>query len=185
MTFKDLASYFEKIEKTTSRLEITKLLAQIFKKLTAKELEMTVFLLQGRVAPLYEKVEFGMAEKMVIKAAVLALNIDSKFFMKEYKKIGDLGETVEYFKRQFPSFEEKELKIEEVFFSLDKIAKEAGEGSYERKINLLSSLIQHLDPLSCRYLVRIPTGVLRLGFSDMMLLKRLITSDPIWGILPK
>jgi len=173
MTFQKLVSYFEKIEKTNSRLEITKLLAQLFKKLRAKELEMTVFLLQGRVAPLYEKVELGMAEKMVIKAAVLALNIDIKFFMKEYKKIGDLGETVEYFKKQFSSFEEKELKIEEVFFSLDKIAKEAGEGSYERKISLLSSLIRQLDPLSCRYLVRIPTGVLRLGFSDMTILDAL------------
>jgi DNA ligase-1 len=173
MTFKDLASYFEKIEKTTSRLAITELLAQLFKKLTAKELEMTVFLLQGRVAPLYEKVEFGMAEKMVIKAAVLALNLDTKFFMKEYKKIGDLGETVYYFKKQFPSFEEKELKIEDVFSSLEKMAKEAGEGAYERKINLLSSLIRQLDPLSCCYLVRIPTGVLRLGFSDMTILDAL------------
>jgi DNA ligase-1 len=173
MTFKDLASYFEKIEKTTSRLAITELLAQLFKKLTAKELEMTVFLLQGRVAPLYEKVEFGMAEKMVIKAAVLALNLDAKFFIKEYKKIGDLGETVYYFKKQFPSFEEKELKIEDVFYSLEKIAKETGEGAYERKINLLSSLIRQLDPLSCCYLVRIPTGVLRLGFSDMTILDAL------------
>ena len=164
MTFKDLASYFEKIEKTTSRLAITELLAQLFKKLTVKELEMTVFLLQGRVAPLYEKVEFGMAEKMVIKAAVLALNLDAKFFIKEYKKIGDLGETVYYFKKQFPFFEEKELKIEDVFSSLEKIAKETGEGAYERKINLLSSLIRQLDPLSCCYLVRIPTGVLRWVF---------------------
>jgi DNA ligase 1 len=173
MTFKDLASYFEKIEKTTSRLEITKLLAQLFKKLTAKELEMTVFLLQGRVAPLYEKVEFGMAEKMVIKAASLALNLESKFFMKEYKKIGDLGETVEYFKKQTPSFEEKKLSIKEVFETLYQIATCAGEGSQEKKIALLSMLIRQLDPLSCRYLVRIPTGVLRLGFSDMTILDAL------------
>jgi len=173
MTFKKLAFYFEKIEKTKSRLEITKLLAQLFKKLLPKELEMTVFLLQGRVAPLYEKIEFGMAEKMVIKAAVLALNLENKFFMSEYKKIGDLGETVEYFKKQFTSFEEKDLEIEEVFATLYQMAVASGEGSQERKINLLSSLIRQLDPLSCRYLVRIPTGVLRLGFSDMTILDAL------------
>jgi len=173
MSFKDLAFFFEKIEKTKSRLEITELLAKLFKKLNPNELEMTIFLLQGRVAPLYEKVEFGMAEKMVIKAVVSALNLENKFFMKEYKKNGDLGETVEYFKKQFTSFEEKELKIEEVFNTLYQIAIASGEGSQERKINLLSSLIRQLDPLSCRYLVRIPTGVLRLGFSDMTILDAL------------
>jgi DNA ligase I, ATP-dependent (dnl1) len=34
-------------------------------------------------------------------------------------------------------------------------------------------LIRQLDSLSCRYLVRIPTGVLRLGFSDMTILDAL------------
>jgi len=173
MTFKRLASYFEKIEKTNSRLEITQLLAKLFEDLTSKELEMTIFLLQGRVSPLYEKIEFGMAEKMVIKAVLLALNLDDKFFMNQYKKIGDLGEAVEYFKKQFISFEERDLEIEEVYQSLFEIAKSSGEGSQDIKIHYLSSLIRQLDPLSCRYLVRIPIGILRLGFSDMTILDAL------------
>jgi len=173
MTFQKLVSYFEKIEKTTSRLEITRLLSLLFKELNSSEIEKTIYLLQGRVAPLYEKIEFGMAEKMVIKAAILALNLDNKFFVNQYKKIGDLGETVEYFKKQTPSFEEKKLSIKEVFENLYQIATSAGEGSQEKKIGLLSMLIRQLDSLSCRYLVRIPTGVLRLGFSDMTILDAL------------
>jgi DNA ligase-1 len=173
MTFQKLAIFFEKIEKTTSRLEITQLLASLFKELTPIEIEKTVFLLQGRVVPLYEKIEFGMAEKTIIKAITLALNLENKLFINQYKKIGDLGETVEYFKKQFASFEEKELTIKEVFDTLYQIATASGEGSQEKKISLLSTLIRQLDPLSCRYIVRIPTGILRLGFSDMTVLDAL------------
>lgn len=43
-------------------------------------------------------------------------------------------------------------------------------GSQEAKISILSKLIRQLDPLSCRYLARIPLGVMRLGFSDMTVL---------------
>lgn len=170
MKFSKLASYFEKIENTSSRLAITHLLAQLFKELDDKEIEKTVYLLQGRVAPLYEKTEFGMAEKMIIKSAILALNLEKKTFLSRYKKIGDLGKTVEEFKKEVSSFEEKSLSVLEVYQRLYQLATAAGEGSQEVKLNILSTLIRQLDPLSSRYIVRIPAGVMRLGFSDMTVL---------------
>lgn len=170
MKFKELALYFSKIEEITARLEITRILAELFSKLSKEEIGKTLYLLQGRLSPLYEKIELGMAEKMVIKAVIMALNIDQKMFILRYKKIGDLGKTVESFKKEILSLEEKELTINEVYKILWQIAHETGEGSQERKLNLLSHLIRQLDPLSCRYLVRIPTGALRLGFSDMTVL---------------
>ncbi len=170
MKFSQLAKYFEKISQTSSRLEITKNLAELFKKLKADELEQVVYLLQGRIRPEYEGAEFGMAEKMVIKAITLALNIDKNYFEKEYKKIGDLGETVSFFKKQYFSFEEKEMEINEVYEFFYKIALSTGDGSQDKKISFLSQLIRQLDFLSAKFIVRIPTGVLRMGFSDMTIL---------------
>lgn len=170
MKFKDLAFYIEKIENTSSRLVITELLAELFKKLTSGEIEKTLYLLQGRVVPLFEKLEFSLAEKTIIKAVSKGLNIDRPLLEKTYKKIGDLGETVEYFKKQIQLFDEKDLGVLEVYHSLFELAKAGGEGSQEVKINMLISLIRQLDPLSSRYLVRIPMGALRLGFSDMTVL---------------
>ncbi|MGB9883367.1 MAG: ATP-dependent DNA ligase [Microgenomates group bacterium] len=170
MKFSQLAKYFQEISENSSRLEITRILAELFQKLEALELEKVVYLLQGRVRPQYEGVEFGMAEKMIIKAAILALNIEKNYFEKEYKKIGDLGETVEFFKKQFYSFEEKEMEVNEVYDFFYKIATASGEGSQEVKISLLSQLIRQLDPLSAKFLVRIPTGNIRMGFSDMTIL---------------
>lgn len=170
MKFSKLAEFFEKIEKTSSRLEITYLLAELFQKLPVDEIEKTTYLLQGRVAPLYEKLEFGIAEKMVIRSILLALNVDKDLFTSEFRKSGDIGTTAELFKKRYPSLEEQDRSIINVYEELKKVAESGGSGSQEVKMKLLSHLIRQLDPRSVRYLVRIPLGVMRLGFSDMTVL---------------
>ncbi|MEK7633921.1 MAG: ATP-dependent DNA ligase [Patescibacteria group bacterium] len=170
MLFSELARYFEKIEKNSSRLEITRILAELFKSLNHDEIGKVVYLLQGRVGPAYEGIDFGMAERTIIKSAISALNIDRSYFEKEFKKSGDLGTTVENFKKQYRSFEEKDMEVLTVFDFFYRLATASGNGSQEVKISLLSQLIRQLDPLSGRYLVRLPTGIIRLGFSDMTIL---------------
>ena len=115
MKFSELAVYLEKIEKNTSRIEITKVLADLFKSLTSQEIGKVVYLLQGKVGPPYEGINLGMAERTIIKAAVSALNIEKAYFERDFKKTGDLGQTVEGFKKQYPSFEEKDMEVLSVF----------------------------------------------------------------------
>lgn len=170
MYFSTLATYFERIEEKSSRLEITHILAELFNQLSVEEIGQTVYLLQGRVAPLFEKTEFGMAEKTVIKSIVSSLNVDRPYFEKENRRLGDVGKTVEEFKKQYVSFEEREMTINEVFLDLERLAKASGDGSNEMKVGILSGLIRQLDSKSCRYLVRIPQGMMRLGFSDMTII---------------
>ncbi len=170
MFFSELAKYFEKIEKNSSRLEITRILSELFKSLNAQEIGKVVYLLQGKVGPAYEGIDFGMAERTIIKSAMSALNIDRSYFEKEFKKNGDLGQTVENFKKLYTSFEEKDMEVLVVFDFFYRLATASGNGSQEIKVSLLSQLIRQLDPLSGRYLVRLPTGIIRLGFSDMTIL---------------
>lgn len=180
MKFAKLASFFEQIEKTSSRLTITDLLAQLFNALSPGEIQNAIYLLQGRVAPLYEKIESGMAEKMVIRGVVKALQIEEKTFRHEYQTSGDIGKTVEILKKRHPTLLERQLSVSDVFQNLHELAVAAGEGSQERKIQILADLVQSLDPLSARYVVRIPMGIMRLGFSDMTVLDSLswmITHD--------
>src|SRR3990167_10304469 len=136
MKFSEFAVYIEQIEKASSRLTMTELLAELFKKLNKEEIEKTVYLLQGRLAPLYDAIEFGMAEKMIGKSVVVALNIDKKAFEREFKKIGDLGRATEYFKKQIRSLESKDLSILEVFDSLYRLATAAKEGSQDVKVQI-------------------------------------------------
>src|SRR3990167_10680007 len=115
MLFSELSRFFEKIEKNSSRLEITRILAELFNKLNAQEIAKVVYLLQGKVGPAYEGIDFGMAERTIIKSAMSALNVDRSYFEKEFKKSGDLGQTVESFKKQYASFEEKDMEVLTVF----------------------------------------------------------------------
>src|SRR3989338_3088469 len=170
MLFSELAKYFERIEKNSSRLEITRILSELFKSLNAQEIGKVVYLLQGRVGPAYVGIDFGMAERTIIKASMSALNIDRSYFEKEFKKFGDLGQTVESFKKLYRSFEEKDMEVLMVFDFFYRLATASGTGSQDTKISLLAQLIRQLDPLSGRYLVRLPTCIIRLGFSDMTIL---------------
>lgn len=170
MKFSELSIYFDRISQNSSRLEITRVLAELFKKLSPSEIEKVVYLLQGRVRPAYEGIDFGMAEKMIIKAALSALNIEKDYFEKEFKKIGDLGQAIEHFKKEIHSFEERDMEVEEVYGIFYKLATASGQGSQEEKISYLSQLIRTLDPLSSRFLARLPTGTIRMGFSDMTVL---------------
>ncbi|MCS6956326.1 MAG: ATP-dependent DNA ligase, partial [Patescibacteria group bacterium] len=68
------------------------------------------------------------------------------------------------------SFEESNPEIKEIYDNFYKIATSSGEGSQELKLGILSHMIRQVDPLSARFLVRIPTGNIRMGFSDMTIL---------------
>ena len=173
MHFSELASFFHTIENTSSRNEMTKILAELFKKLHEDEIDKVIYLLQGRIAPTYVKIDFGLGEKLVIKAITRALNIEHKHFMNRYKSKGDIGEAAEFFKKEIRSIGERDMTVKEVFVILEKITKASGGGSQDTKLALLAELIQTIDSLSTRYLVRIPINTLRLGFSDMTILDSL------------
>lgn len=173
MKFQEFSTFIQSVEKTSSRVEITKILAELFRKLKPDEFEKAAYLLEGQISPRFKIINFGMAEKMVIRAVVYALQADTEKFTKEYKQAGDIGDVTEKYKHSHPTLLKKDLSLIEVFHKLEEIALASGEGSVEKKIHMLAGLINDLDPLSSRYIVRIPLGVLRLGFSDMTILDAL------------
>lgn len=172
MTFKDLSHYLQKLENTASRNDMILLLSDLFKEVKASDFDKVMYLLQGRVAPLYVNLEFGMADKMILRALALAFEKEEKDVLEQFKKIGDIGELAETLntKHQSPA---TQLSISDVFGELEKIANLGGAGSVDKKIDTLSTLFKNADSLSSRYIARIPVAKLRLGFSDMTVLDSL------------
>jgi len=166
MLFSDLACYFQRLEETRSRIAITEILAEVFTHASADEIGKLIYLLQGRVAPLYEATEFGMADKFVIRAIALAYDIEPDRVTKEFKKFGDVGKAAE----ALHTGEADRLSILDVFTLLLEIAQSNGVGSQEKKIRLMADILKKSDALSARYLTRIPLDKLRLGFSDVTIL---------------
>jgi len=170
MKFRELAEYLSKLEKTASRLKITEILADLFKKSLPNEIDKICYLSLGRLAPAYEGIEFNLADKLIIRALAQAFKKTPLEINQKYKQLGDLGDTTEYFDRQQSA---KPLSVNEVYGRLWEIAKDAGGGSVERKISLMASLIDDLDALSAKYVTRIPLGRLRLGFSELTIMDAL------------
>ncbi len=172
MTFKTLAEHLQKLENTASRNDMILLLSDLFKEVPSENFDHVMYLLQGRVAPLYVNLEFGMADKMIVKALTSAYTLDEKEVLSEFKKVGDIGELAETLNAQHKT-ESGKLTISHLFGELEKIANSSGSGSVEQKTDILAKLLKEADPLSSRYIARIPVAKLRLGFSDMTVLDSL------------
>src|SRR5687767_3449782 len=170
MKFKNLSKHLEKLESTASRNTMIELLAELFREADATEIDKMIYLLQGRVAPLYEPIEFGMAEKQMLKAIAFAYEVPDKTVAADYKKIGDLGVMAE---KMAQHHQGGSPTVSDVFDELKKVAETGGAGSVEKKMNIMADLLKSLDPLSARFVSRIPVGKMRLGFSDMTVLDSL------------
>ena len=169
MQFKRLAAYLEKLEETASRNKITQILAELFKEAETQEIDRTVYLLLGRLAPPYENIVFNLAERMMVKVIAEAYQKDIEAVKKLYKEKGDLGTAAQ----ELAATKGGNLSVSEVYNKLREIALYEGAGSQERKITETAKLLSNLTPLGARYVARIPVGRLRLGFSDKTIIDAL------------
>src|SRR5688572_13783729 len=162
MKFSELATYLEKLEDTPGRLEITRILSELFKKSPPSEIDKVTYLALGTLAPNYESIILNIAEKMMIRVLSLAYGKDSAEVTRIYKAKGDMGNVAQ----ELASKSMGDLSVSEVYEKLVEIAKDNGEGSQERKVTKTSDLLKKLNPISARFVTRIPIGKLRLGFSE-------------------
>lgn len=177
MQFSELTQYFEKLEKTSSRLVLIEILSELFKKTPSSEIEKIVYLIQGRLAPFFAPIEIGMAEKTVAEALALAYGSTKEEVIKEFNKLGDMGLAAEQFNlKPKISNVKSQISVGEVCEILLQIANTKGEGTVEKRQILLSDLLKKLDATSAKHLVRIPLGNTRLGIGDPTVLDALATA---------
>ncbi|MEK7129993.1 MAG: DNA ligase, partial [Patescibacteria group bacterium] len=171
MLFSDLAQTFKKLEETASRNKMTEILADLFRRAGTAEIGKICYLLLGRVAPLFEPIEFGVADKFMIRAIARAYGAGEDRVRRVFKKAGDIGLAAqECYHVPLHGSRVQRLSVSDIFVRLTTITAMGGVGSQEKKIEALASLLASVDSLSARYIARIPLDKLRLGFSDMTML---------------
>jgi len=173
MLFSALSHHLSNIEATTKRLEMTTLLAAVYKELDPEEIQPISYLLLGSLLPSFETKEFQISTKMVIRALVRLGEVDEKNIVDKYNTLGDLGTVAQSVVQEFRSASVQKLSTLEVYSKLEEIANFAGSGSQEKKLVAIIELLSQLDALSARYVTRIILGKLRLGFSDMTIIDAL------------
>ena len=151
---------------------MTEILATIFIQTEADEIDKACYLSLGMLAPKFANLELNVAEKMMVRSISIATNHTPDQITAMFKQTGDLGEVTFNLLNQH-HHQDSQLSIEQVYQQLIKVANFSGTGSQDLKINTIAKLIKLSDPLSAKYIVRIPIKKLRLGFSDMTILDAL------------
>ncbi|MBU0532969.1 ATP-dependent DNA ligase [Candidatus Micrarchaeota archaeon] len=172
LLFSDVAAVFDELEKRSGRLEMTDILAELFKKAKGNEIGELVYIMQGIIAPPYSGIDVGIGERFAIDAIAAASGYTKMQVEENYKKSGDLGDTVEKLleKRKQTALFTSEMNINYVYDAMMHISIAGGTGSQEQKIKHLTELLNNASPLEARFLVRFVLGRLRLGVGDPTIL---------------
>jgi len=168
MEFSTLAEIFQRMEKTSKRIELTNILVELLKKTPKEILPNVVYLLQGIIRPNFEGVELGIAEKLAIHAISKSSGLSIKKIEDDYREGGDLGLTASNIlklKTQ-TTFTVEKITVERVYDTLFKIAKLEGKGSQDLKMKYISSMLNDATPIEAKFVMKILLGTLRLGVAE-------------------
>jgi DNA ligase-1 len=168
--FVELATNLDRLEATSSRNELVRILSEVYGGCSVDELEPVTYLIQGRLAPFFEPVEIGLGERMLITAIATAYGIPKEDVTRLNREAGDLGLTAQ---RLAPKTKRKSPSVVEVHQRLSRVAAAGGAGSQQEKLDGFTSLLRDLDSSSAKHLVRMTLGKMRLGIGDPTVLDAL------------
>lgn len=183
MEYERLCDYYDRLEATTKRLEMTDILVELLKEADG-DVRRVVYLTRGQLAADFVGLELGVADKLVIRSLGFATGAQEADIVKAFHESGDLGDAAQTIlldkkprKRQATLFDDSDeqgpLTVTEVFERFLEIANASGSGSQEKKLQGVQTLLLRSSPRAARYIVRTITGKLRLGIADMTLLDAL------------
>jgi DNA ligase-1 len=160
MKFMELAAGLDRMEATSKRNELVRIVSEVYQACSADELGPITYLVQGRLAPLFEPVEIGMGERLLMTAIATAYEIPKEEVVKLNRETGDLGVVAQ---RLAPVPRGDSPSVVEVHQRLSEVAAAGGAGSLQKKLDGFTGLLRDLDPSSAKHLVRITLGKMRVG----------------------
>jgi DNA ligase-1 len=163
MRYIELAELYQRLENTAKKLEKRDILADFYRR--SSDLEKVVSLSMGIVSTTEE---LGLARGLIKKIIMKSYGISETDLTKKFKETGDLGKTAEFFaanKRQ-RTLAEKQLAVDKVFENLTQLPGVTGQGSQERKQQLVIELLHVAKPLEARYIIRTILGDMRIGVAE-------------------
>jgi len=168
MKYVKLVEIYEKLEKTSKRLEKTHIIAEFLKKTSVDDLSVIVLMLQGKLFPNWDDNKIGVASRLILKAINTATGISSARIEKEWKKTGDLGLVAENLvkEKKQSTLVSHDLSVKKVFDNLRKLATLEGTGTVDKKMQLISELLTSAKPIEAKYIVRNVLEELRVGVGE-------------------
>ena len=137
-SFRALAELCEKLEATTKRLAMIKLVGEFLKSLETDEVEPAISMILGRSLPKWSQQTLDVSWAILSEIIRHVASVEWRVFIEAFGKTGDVGAATKTVfeegkvKRQATLFE-RELTILEVRCGFEAIAETSGYGSREKK----------------------------------------------------
>lgn len=182
MKYSKLSDLYQELKSTRKRLEKTQILANFLEKCSPDEAQNTVLLVQGKIYPDWDDREIGVASQLVSRAITVASGATSKQIVSEWKKTGDLGKASKNLlgKKNQMSLASNELTVSKVLTNLRKLNEMTGQGSVDRKIQLIAELYTSASPDEAVFITRTVLADLQVGIGQGTLRDALV-----WAYLPR
>jgi DNA ligase 1 len=169
MLYSRLVSVYEELSSTTKKLQKTEIIANFLSKIKKEHNRRDmVYLLQGRVWPENNTTETGVSEQLTIKAIAQASDMSAEEVTERWRIVGDLGDVAEELGIK-KNKEEKGLTIEQVISNIRKLSVFTGKGTVEKKLNLISELLNNASAKEEKYIIRTILADLRVGVKEGLL----------------
>lgn len=169
--FATFAACSEELGATSSRNDMTTLLARLLATAAPDDIAVVCYFTLGDIAPGYSGVTTGIGDRTVAAAIARAAGTTPLAVEAAARETGDYGDAAARLAGAGPAAEP--LTVAAVHRGLMDIARAAGPGSAEREVETLAALLSAATPPERRSIVRLATGKMRLGAGDMTLLDAL------------
>tara|TARA_B100002003_G_scaffold251926_1_gene298998 strand:+ start:4878 stop:6551 length:1674 start_codon:yes stop_codon:yes gene_type:complete len=168
MDYSELVEVYCNLESNPSRLEKTRIIAELLTKTPRKDLGIVPILIMGRIFPDGSPQELGVGTGILYETILFATGMNEGKFNKLIKEEGDVGEATKksFILKKQTVLSTEILTIRKVSDNFEKIARISGKRAQSRKIKLLSELLSNATPLEAKYLIRTILGELRAGVAE-------------------
>ncbi|HLD15354.1 MAG TPA: ATP-dependent DNA ligase [Candidatus Nanoarchaeia archaeon] len=166
MQYSILVNFYKSLGKTTKRLEKTDILASLLKS-ADEDLEKIVYLVQGKVFPLWDDSKIGFSSRLVMKAISSVTGSSINEIEKLFNKEGDLGKVASILitKKKQSTLFSQEITVSKVFNNIRKLSTLEGEGTVNRKVQLVSELLSNASPDEAKFIIGTVLEELRIGIA--------------------
>ncbi len=168
MLFRDFAELCDKIEKISSRLAMTDLLAEVFPTLSAEDLPIFVRFSRGKIFPDWSAEKLGFGPGLLYEALAYVIGKKREYVVSAINSSGDTGRVVEGLleKREQMMFFSEDLELLEVHSRFVQMANASGRKSQQERMRSAQYLFSNASPLEGRYLARLMLEEMRIGVGE-------------------
>jgi len=174
MEFAAFADRAARIESESADTAITEAVTALFES-AGEDLPTLARFVQGRVFPAHESRTLDIGPNLCHAAIARAAgrNVDADDVERRLAEVGEIGEVAagyDFGGQQglgaFTDDSADALTVAEVAGHLDDLAAADGDGSQDRKVDVLFGLFNRCEPDEARYLARIVLSEMRIGVGD-------------------